>query len=336
MQRFNINWTAKTLANMMAKGKVNFDNSIQRGLVWDLSKKSLLIHSMIYGYAIPGMYFTKDENGVYDSLDGKQRSNAISEYLNGEFALSEDIPPVYDEAGDEEDISGQTFEMLPEWAQDRIKDYNLTIYYYEDITQDEIRELFRRLNNGKPLAAIELTRVTTPDLPKFQALAKHPAIAGVTSDAAKRRFTDEVIAMQLYHMVTEMEPDFSTKSFREWCRNVRVEDGVVEVIKKGLDAYLAFVESLDEKEDKKVLRNVRARTHFVSCAYFCAVAHENENAPLGLSQETINQALKGFFVGNPSISDEYNNTVRSGSAKPGAVQARKRAMSQLYSLYAQA
>ena len=160
MQKFNINWTAKTLTNMMAKGKVNFDNAVQRGLVWDLSKKSLLIHSMIYGYAIPAMYFTRDEDGVYDSLDGKQRSNAISEFLSGEFALVDDTPVVFDDDGNEVNIAGMTMEMLPEWAQDRVKDFNLTIYYYEDISQEEIRELFRRLNNGKPLTEIAAGKPT--------------------------------------------------------------------------------------------------------------------------------------------------------------------------------
>ena len=33
MQRFNINWTAKALANQMEKGKVNYDNAVQRSLV---------------------------------------------------------------------------------------------------------------------------------------------------------------------------------------------------------------------------------------------------------------------------------------------------------------
>lgn len=171
MERYNIQWTAKTLVNQMAKGKVNFDNAVQRGLVWDVSRKSLLIHSMIYGYAIPAMYFVKDENGVYDSLDGKQRSNAISEFMNNEFSLSLDTPPVYNEEGEQEDITGMTFENLPEWAQDKVKDYSLTIYYYENMTDGEIREFFRRLNNGKALTAVELTRVNTPSLEKFQEIA---------------------------------------------------------------------------------------------------------------------------------------------------------------------
>ena len=324
MTRFNIQWTAKTLTNQMNKGKVNFDNAVQRGLVWDNGKKSLLIHSMLYGYAIPAMYFTRDENGVYDSLDGKQRSNAISGFLNGDYALATDFPAVTDDDGNTEDFSGMTFEQLPEWAQDRIKDYNLTIYYYEDMTEDEVREFFRRLNNGKPLSSIELTRVNTANLKVFQELAGHDTIQDVVTAAGKKRFTDENIAMQLYHMATVENPDFSTKSFREWAKSVQTDDDTIGKIQSGLDAYSAFLESLDPTDDKKILRAVKTRTHFVSCAYYCYLAVQEEK-----TQDEINQTLRTFFSGNPSTSDDYNKTVGSGSAKPGAVQTRQRIMREL-------
>ncbi len=321
MQKFNINWTAKTLSRQMEKGNVNFDSAVQRSLVWDNSKKSLLIHSMIYGYAIPAMYFTRDEDGVYDSLDGKQRSNTISEFLHDEFALAVDTPPVYDDDGNEEDISGLTFSQLPEWAQDRVKDFNLTIYYYEGMTEQEIKEFFRRLNNGKPLTAVELTRVNTPGLVKFQELASHEAIQNVVTAAGKKRFTDENIAMQIYHMATESEPDFSTKAFREWAKATEVNDSTMEDIKSALDSYAEFFKTLNATDDKKIIRSVKTRTHFVSCVYYCYIARQN-----GKTQEDINGTLREFFSGSPSTSEEYNKTVGSGSAKPGAVQTRQRIM----------
>lgn len=331
MTRFNINWSAKTLVNQMAKGNVNFDNAVQRGLVWDTEKKSLLIHSMVYGYAIPAMYFTRDDNKIYDSLDGKQRSNAISEYMNDEFALIMDTPPVYDDDGKEDDISGMTFSQLPEWAQDRIKEYNLTIYYYEGMTEQEIKDFFRRLNNGKPLTAVELTRVNTPCLTVFQELAKHDAIQNVVTAAGKKRFTDENIAMQLYHMATVESPDFSTKSFREWAKSVVTDDDIIGKIQSGLDAYCNFFDSLDATNDKKILRAVKTRTHFVSCAYYCYLAVQEE-----ATQDEINQTLRTFFSGNPSTSEDYNKTVGSGSAKPGAVQTRQRTMRELAGVKAEA
>lgn len=323
MTRFNIQWTAKTLVNQMAKGNVNFDNAVQRGLVWDIEKKSLLIHSMVYGYAIPAMYFTR-ENGIYDSLDGKQRSNAINEYMNDEFALDINTPLVMDEDGNTENISGMTYSQLPEWVQDRIKNYNFTIYYYEDMTEQEIREFFRRLNNGKPLTAVELTRVNTPCLAVFQQLAAHDAIQSVVTAAGKRRFTDENIAMQLYHMATVENPDFSTKSFREWAKSVMTDDESIGKVISGLDAYSNFLAELDPAIDKKILRTIKTRTHFVSCTYYCYLAVQKE-----ATQDEINQTLRTFFSGNPSTSEDYNKTVGSGSAKPGAVQTRQRIMQEL-------
>ena len=323
MQRFNINWTAKALVNQMEKGKVNYDNAVQRNLVWDVEKKSLLIHSMIYGYAIPAMYFTRDESGVYDSLDGKQRSNTISEYLHDEFALTPDTPAVVDENGGMEDISGMYFSQLPEWVRDRIKDYNLTIYYYEGMTEAEVREFFRRLNNGKPLSAIELTRANVPSLAIFQQLAKHKAIQFVVSEAGRKRFTDEMIAMQLYQLITEESPDFSTKPFREWASKVEVDSEVLDTINSGLDAYSVFARSLMDVNNK-VLRTVKGRTHFISCAYYCCLAVQYD-----VSQDEINHTLTEFFSGHPSISPEYNHTVSAGSAKPTSVQTRRDVMQSL-------
>ena len=323
MQRFNINWTAKALVNQMEKGKVNYDNAVQRNLVWDEDKKSLLIHSMIYGYAIPAMYFTRDENGVYDSLDGKQRSNTISEYLHDEFALSTDTPAVVDDNGCVEDVSGLYFSQLPEWVRDRIKDYNLTIYYYEGMTEAEVREFFRRLNNGKPLSAIELTRANVPSLTIFQQLAKHKAIQFVVSEAGRKRFTDEMIAMQLYQLITEKSPDFSTKPFREWASKVEVDSEVLDTINAGLDAYSVFARSLIDVNNK-VLRTVKGRTHFISCAYYCCLAVQYD-----VNQDEINRTLTEFFSGHPSISPEYNHTVSAGSAKPTSVQTRRDVMRSL-------
>ena len=71
------------------------------------------------------------------------------------------------------DVSGMKFSSLPETLQDIVSDYSLTVYYFDGITEDEITELFWRLNNGKPLSAIELTRVKTKSKSAIAALSKH-------------------------------------------------------------------------------------------------------------------------------------------------------------------
>ena len=87
LKRMNINWNARQLVKMCMNGSITFDNAIQRGYVWDVKRKSLLIESMIIGYPVPAFYARRDEKKVFDMLDGKQRSSAIYGYLNNEYAL---------------------------------------------------------------------------------------------------------------------------------------------------------------------------------------------------------------------------------------------------------
>lgn len=68
----DIHWTGKQVLRMYENGELNFDNALQRALVWDLERKSLFIHTIIKNYQIDPVKAVKVD-GVYDILDGKQR-----------------------------------------------------------------------------------------------------------------------------------------------------------------------------------------------------------------------------------------------------------------------
>lgn len=330
MKKSNVNLTCKGLINKMAKGEINFDTSIQRGLVWDNAKKSLLIHSCIEGFPIPPMYLVKNEDGTLDSLDGKQRSNAISQFINGEFDLTIDFPICFDDEGNEEDFSGMNWENLPEWAQDRIRDTNITCYYLEDSNEDEIREMFRRLNNGKPLSATELTRVKAVSLPVFQNIAKHPAITMVTTEKGKMRFNDETLAFQIYALAYMENPEFGTKVFRPFIESATVTDEQKERIENGLDMLYNLLETLAEepkenKENARVFKRIKAKTHFVSMAYLAMLCAEN-----GVEQDDFNSVVYDFFkTSATTTSAEYNRHIGAGAASPTAVQGRKAVIDEM-------
>lgn len=334
LNKATMNWTAKTLTNQIKKDKVNFDCAVQRGHVWDIQKKALLIHSMIAGYPIPALYFAKNENGVYDALDGKQRCTAISQFINGEFELPVDFPVVENENKEEEDFSGCTFEGLSEWAKDAILDTNLLIYYFEDITEDEVREMFYRLNNGKPLSSIELTRVRANSLSAFQDIAKHPAISESVTEKGKARYNDENVSMQMYVICNEEEPDFSTKVFRPVIEAADVTDDQKKEIMDALDYVKNFhdslnMEGMESKESKRVARKSKSRTHLVSLCYLGKLAIEN-----GISQEGFNGMAYDFFnTTETSKSAAYNKACGAGSARAESVQKRKTAMEELIANY---
>lgn len=335
MKRYNMNWTGKTLANQMNKGTVNFDCAVQRGKAWDNERASLLIHSMIYGYSIPPLYFVKNENGGYDALDGKQRSTSIHDFIEGQYALNEDTPTVCndEEGAQEEDISGCFFDNLPEWCKDAIKDYSLTIYYYEDMTEDEIREFFRRLNNGKPLTAIELTRVKAKSIDVFQRIASCDAVVEAVSAKGKERYTDELIGMQVYGMDKMEELDFSNKVFRPWIQQEIVTEESEKDVLNGLD-YVKFMfdhlsnaleANPDDREGKRVNKKIRTRTNFVSVAYAGILASRSD-----VDKNNFVSTVYNFFnCPTTSTDTSYNSSIGAGSAKKENVQKRKNAMGKL-------
>lgn len=327
LKKANIQWSGKTLRNQIEKGQVSFDCAVQRNPVWDASRKSLLIHSMIEGYPIPPFYFARRDDGKYDALDGQQRSLAIKGYLDEEFTLTEDTPPVTDENGYPVQLSRKIFPELPEWAQDNIKDYSLTIYYFEDITEEEIAELFFRINNGKPLTSVELTRVKAKSIQKFQEIARHEMIAGAITEAGKRRYNDENVAMQAWTLCFSDCRDFTTKGFRPFIESAVVIEEQVYELGKALDYVKEVCDMLnpEEKADKRVLKKIRTRSHLVSCTYVAMKALQ-----AGKSVDELKEILYKFFDSNQtSVNEIYNKSVGSGSAKPDKVQSRVQVLDTL-------
>jgi uncharacterized protein with ParB-like and HNH nuclease domain len=62
-------------------------DDFQRRRVWDDTKASRLIESLLINVPIPVCYFAELEDGSYSVIDGQQRLTAIYRYLNDEFKL---------------------------------------------------------------------------------------------------------------------------------------------------------------------------------------------------------------------------------------------------------
>ena len=172
MQKSSLPQGVRTLMNWREKGMLTFDNPIQRaGSQWNLLQKSLLIHSMLASYPIPTVYFLKykdDKNmTIYDCLDAKQRLTSVFEFIDGEYALDEDTPEISIE-DTPYDLGGLKFEELSEECQDIIKGYRFNITCIEDATEEEVEDIFARLNNSSPLSTIQKCRsIMGSDLAKW-------------------------------------------------------------------------------------------------------------------------------------------------------------------------
>lgn len=321
IKKATIPWSAKQLTRSIEKGTIDFDNAVQRGYVWDNARKSLLIHSMIEGFPIPAFFAAKN-NGIYSMLDGKQRSNAISKFMNNEFEL-EDVPEVTLEDGTTVDINGLTFEELDEELQDRIKDYSLTVYYFEDITDEEINDMFFRLNNGKPLSAIELTRVKAKSLETIQEIANHDIFKNALTEKAFNKYTHEDLVIKSWIVLYNDYPSLETKYVRPVMAEVEITDeqkeNIIEVYDKLLEVYLALKETGD-KTDNRVAKRILTRTHMISLLPLVNKLVNSEE----WNTEQFTEWVRHFFgtTKSTTIDEEYNAAARAGSGKVENVRKR--------------
>lgn len=68
-------------------GSIILDDSFQRNNVWNTTKKSQLIESLLLGIPIPYIYVYEGKNNSLIVIDGRQRLSAIFEFLDNKYAL---------------------------------------------------------------------------------------------------------------------------------------------------------------------------------------------------------------------------------------------------------
>lgn len=126
-------------------GKLTIQPEYQRNYIYADGKKDVaVIQSVLKGYPIGLIYFTKVSNNEFEILDGQQRITSIGRFLTGKF-------PILDENGMQ-----QYFRGLAENLQRKILDTKLTIYECSG-TESEIKEWFKTINIvGVPLNEQEL------------------------------------------------------------------------------------------------------------------------------------------------------------------------------------
>src|SRR5256885_11560176 len=127
------------------KSRINTNPDFQRPAVWTTSQKQLLVDTILRDYDVPKLYWRKLDGKPdrYDVVDGQQRLRALWSFFAGEFKCSKDAESI-----DEVDIAGCTYEELPDELRMRFDIYPLDVVVLEATDDDEVREMFIRLQNG--------------------------------------------------------------------------------------------------------------------------------------------------------------------------------------------
>lgn len=239
-----------SLVKDIAKDKFNFNHPLQRKeQQWNRLQKSELIDSILRSYPIDPIRGIKNFD-ILDVIDGKQRATCIRDYISDGFALSKSLEPVTIE-DIEYDIANKKFSKLDEVLQDKIKSYEIQVYSFTDCTEKDVREMFRRQNNGKALSNTQKrTAIESSELSEIVfSLISHPFFAKTISKAQAKKDDDKDIVREIL-MLTEDYTSFRSEDINKFIEyyNDNIDMDKIEIVKTALDK---LDESFEEIKIKK-------------------------------------------------------------------------------------
>jgi hypothetical protein len=137
-----VDYNLDTLSNLITHNIISLSPKYQRRYRWDEKKQSKLIESFLMNVPVPPIFLNEDAYGKYSIIDGKQRLNAINNFLRGRLTL-EGLDVFAD-------INGKNFDELPKPLRTIFQTRaNLRAVIILKQSDSAIKyEVFRRLNTG--------------------------------------------------------------------------------------------------------------------------------------------------------------------------------------------
>ena len=340
LEKASIVWSAKQLSSMVKNGKINFEHIIQRSYVWERTRKSTLIESMVLGYPVPAVFAKRMDDGtgkrgsnIYYIMDGKQRLSTVKEFLNDEFALSELKPVVYfDTEADKEieiDISGMKFSELPDGLKDYLNTVTFSVTYFDNLTKDEERELFKRLNNGKPLSTKARTLASARNIEELLDIGSHKLFEEMLTEKAKQSKNQVALVMKAWAMLNKdvENVSFASKDFNPMIEEAEISDVEKLELSKVFDYIVNVHDELVGNHEKNVAKKVYTETHFVSLIPYVKQSMDN-----GVNEAMFGDWLISFFKteNNSDVYTKYNEACSGGVARTASIMARHEALGESY------
>jgi len=156
--------TIQRIYNFYINNLFYVNRRYQRKLVWAIEEKRTFIDSILRGFPVPIILLAEveiEKNAVFEIIDGMQRLNAITSFIEGECDYEGkffDLATMVESKSrlDQEMLFQQT-PILERKSCEVIASYVLPLSVYSFDEEEKIDEVFRRINsNGKYLSRQEL------------------------------------------------------------------------------------------------------------------------------------------------------------------------------------
>lgn len=220
--------------------------------IWSDEKQELFLDSLLNGYDIPKLYLHdlrgKDSRYKYAVIDGKQRLHAIWNFLDGVKGLAEDFSLSEPEGRIPPSPGMKYSELATDW-QELFKAKTLDVVLVQNADEDDIEELFSRLNNGEPLTAAEKRNAMGGDMSKL-----------IRETAKESFFTDRLRFKNTRYQYLEVAAKFLLieKSESEGA------DPFSDLKKRFLDQMVKNNKSMTKSASEKLMKRVRSQLSTVS------------------------------------------------------------------------
>jgi len=168
----------------------------QRKFVWDNARKVRFIESVLLGLPIPFMFFSDNEDGRCEIIDGAQRTQTLEEFLYNDLIL--------DGLDKLTTLNGFKFVDIPEIYQRKFKGRTLRIIVLADTTTIETRQdIFNRINTGGTQAIpseIRRGSHTGPFMTFIEECAQNEQFNKLCpiSDTMKNRYEDSELVVRFF------------------------------------------------------------------------------------------------------------------------------------------
>lgn len=213
-------------------GQLVIQPEYQRNYIYDDGKRDVaVVESLLKGYPLGLIYFVKNEDGMYEVLDGQQRITSFARFVNNSwpFAVEVDGKPRY-------------FNSLDADQRHRIADAPLTIYVCEG-EPSEIQEWFETINiAGVPLVKQELRNAAYHG--PFVTMAR--GVFSNTSDSNMNRWQVYIKGDPKRQAILETALDWASGGDIDGYMAAHRYDQSIDELKNRFDTIIDWVDSVFE------------------------------------------------------------------------------------------
>lgn len=327
------NLSVAQIYDMIKNNEIDLTPDFQRNIVWNsITDKSRLIESMLLRIPLPVFYFSADEDGILQVVDGMQRLTVIRDFMDNKFALR-NLEYL-------NELNGKIFNKkdnhdkgLPNEYRRRIELTQLICNIIDPQSPQEVKyDIFKRINTvGKVLNAQEMrnafSKPCTRNLLKTLSHSEY-FLKATNNRINPTRMVDKEIILRFiaFYLLDNTNIDIEQKEYNGDVDNFL--GNTIELLNKADGKY----DDVIIKDFNKAMKNAYSlfgskafkKTNLINKSLFVSLSRvlwkidtEKIDSQLKNKGETYYQNLLESLINEEEV---YNNALSASTNQPNKVQ----------------